>query len=190
MKKFLFLMTVLCVLGTTAVAQDVFRKGNVVGNVQVGIGAYKNYGVGFPISASVDVGAFDRIINGENGSIGLGGYVGFASYNNTIIENALVYDNSATSFVIGLRGTFHYQLVDNLDTYAGFMAGVNRLWTNNSITSQLTGIVVDDKTTYNSTRFASAFFVGARYYFTNSFGVVAEAGYGFANCSIGITFKF
>jgi hypothetical protein len=44
--------------------------------------------------------------------------------------------------------------------------------------------------TANSSSFAWSFFVGGRYYFTDSFAVMAELGYGIAWLNIGVAFKF
>ena len=80
-KKLLLSLVAVCFLGLGAQAQEVFHKGDIVGNLQIGVGTYEGYGIGIPpTSISVDVGAFDNLIQGKNGSIGIGGYFGFGTY--------------------------------------------------------------------------------------------------------------
>jgi hypothetical protein len=42
----------------------------------------------------------------------------------------------------------------------------------------------------NSSAFIWAFYVGGRYYFTDSFAAMLELGYGIAWLNIGVAFKF
>lgn len=188
-KKLLLFVALFCLIGG-AQAQEVFHKGDVVGNLQVGIGSYSGYGIGFPpTSISVDVGAFDNLIQGKNGSIGLGGYYGFGTYRHVYTEEltGIKYKDRTMRMCIGFRGTFHYQFVENLDTYAGVMLGI---YTHNhkDITTSNGNSVVTGRS--SGVGFAHSEFVGVRYYFSDSFGVGAEAGYGFTYISAGITFKF
>ncbi len=194
-KKSLFLVAVLCFFGLSVKAQDVFHKGDIVGNAQIGIGNYHGYGIGFPpTSVSVDFGAFDNIIKGENGSIGIGGYFGIANYRDKfVIDHGTTHEESSLRMCFGARGSFHYQFVDNLDTYAGFMMG---LYINNHkcVYKDANGYTLLFNHPHNHNvqkfNFAHSLFIGARYYFSDSFGVSAEAGYGFTYLSAGITFKF
>lgn len=190
-KKFLLLVSVLCFLGISVNAQDVFRKGDIVANAQVGFGTYSGYGIGFPpTSVSVDFGAFDDLIQGKNGSIGIGGYVGFANYRNKNVNNFITHKNRVMRMCFAARGSFHYQFVDNLDTYAGAMLGLYT-YDQKYVVEDNNGnsVNITERHTSNA-GFAHSLFVGARYYFSDSFGVNAEAGYGFTNIAIGITFKF
>lgn len=188
-KKLLLLVAAFCFLGMGLKAQEVFHKGDIVGNVQVGFGVYNGYGIGFPpTTLSVDVGAFDNLIKGENGSIGIGGFVGFANYRDKNVNDYITYKDVTMRMCFGARGTFHYQFVENLDTYAGAMFGVYT-YNNKHVVKDANGNNADINKT-SSVGFAHSVFAGARYYFSDSFGVSAEAGYGFTNISVGITFKF
>jgi hypothetical protein len=71
----------------------------------------------------------------------------------------------------GVKGAFHYPFVDKLDTYAGI----------------ITGYSVSDLSGYG---FDGGGFVGVRYYISNSFAVMAEAGYGVTFLQVGVSFKF
>ena len=191
MKKFLLLVAVFCFLGISVNAQDVFRKGDIVANAQIGIGTYSGYGIGFPpTSVSVDFGAFENLIKGNNGSIGIGGYIGFANYRNKSVNNLITYKNRVMRMCFAARGSFHYQFVDNLDTYAGAMLGLYTYNSKHVVKDNNGNSVVTDEQHTSNAGFAHSLFVGARYYFSDSFGVNAEAGYGFTNIAIGITFKF
>ena len=192
MKKLLLTLVAVCTLGLGAQAQEVFHKGDIVGNLQVGIGSYTGHGIGDigfpPTSISVDVGAFDNLINGENGSIGLGGYYGFGTFRNVWKEDYIKYKNRTVRMCIGFRGTFHYQFVENLDTYLGVMFGLYTYNDKHIARAENNAVITDNRSA--SAGFAHSEFAGVRYYFSDSFGVGAEAGYGFTYLSAGITFKF
>ena len=169
-------------------AQDnTFLKGDKVASLAIGFGGgyYSAYSNGFSktpfLSAAVDVGVVDGIL--DVGSIGVGGYVGFASAK---WNSDFGYGWKETNFIIGPRGTFHYPLVDKLDTYAGLMLAYHGVsWKQNGDWGGYTG--------YNGGSGGIYFsgFLGARYYFTDSFAVMAEFGSGNLSLgNIGLSFKF
>lgn len=87
--------------------------------------------------------------------------------------------------IIGGRGTFHYPLVDKLDTYAGILLGYN------ISTSKEFGTVTPGYSYHSSNGgVVYAAFVGARYYFQNNFGVLGEFGYGISYLTLGVSLKF
>lgn len=97
--SFLFLSII------AANAQDViFIKGDK--RINVGIGM-QNFPIG---TISFDYAVADNIF--EDGSIGVGPYIG------------LGFNTYYTHFVVGGRGTFHYPLVEDLDTYIGATLGL------------------------------------------------------------------
>jgi len=180
MKKILVLLVVACFSLTQLLAQDpTFNKGDKVANIGLGIGTSLYTGGGYsgvvpPLSASLEVGVVDNII--EKGVIGIGGYLGYASYKWT---NYYKYSN----IIIGPRANFHYPFVDNLDIYAGLMIGYN-IVSSNWIG---TGTEIFDNT---SGGIVSSFFIGGRYYFSESLAGMLELGYGVAYLNIGIALKF
>ena len=191
MKKLLLSLVAVCFLGLGVQAQEVFHKGDIVGNLQIGVGTYEGYGIGIPpTSISVDVGAFDNLIQGKNGSIGIGGYFGFGTYRDVYKVDNIRYKDRTIRTCIGARGTFHYQFVDNLDTYAGVMLGLYTYNHKHVVSADNNSLVPDDPVRSSGAGFAHSEFVGVRYYFNDSFGVGAEAGYGFTYISAGITLKF
>jgi hypothetical protein len=148
--KRLIILSLMSFLMVAANGQEIFRKGTNIVNLGIGLGS------GIPIEASYERSLVEGLINDENGAIGFGGYFGWHLQSNV---------------VIGARGAFHNQFVENLDTYAGLMLGYN-------IDSALVG----------SASFSA--FLGARYYFTPKIGAYAEVGYGIAYMCAGVSLKF
>lgn len=157
-------------------AQDVFNKGDKVVNLGIGIGTYLGY-TGYsnsllPISGSFEYGIIDNLINGKAG-IGVGGYMAYTSWENKILSNETVSD-----FILGARGSFHYQFVDKLDTYVGVMLGYD-IVSYSHTDANLSGSGVSFST-----------YVGGRYYLTDNIAVFGELGYGIAALELGVSFKF
>jgi len=161
-------------------AQNTFSKGDNIVNVGLGLinphtatfGLYSGRRIVVPpVSASYEMCLIDNLFN-DKSSIGVGGYFGFAA--SKIKDADWRYSNA----IIGLRGAFHYQLVDNLDTYAGVMMGV-RIHSYSSYSKGSSGY------------FAADTFLGARYYFANNIGAFAELGWGGIGVfQLGVAFKF
>jgi hypothetical protein len=181
MKKLLLsLAAVILTLSHLAAQESTFDKGDKVLNLGIGFGSTYWGGFGYsglvpPLSASFEVAILDELIQGK-GSVGVGGYVGFSSY-----KWADYYRYS--NFIIGPRGTFHYPLVDNLDTYAGLVIGY-RIHTSTWVGS---GTEIGDNASGGP---ISSGFIGARYYFSDYFAAMAELGYGIAYLTLGVALKF
>lgn len=171
MKKILVLFVAVCFSLTQLFGQEpTFIKGDKVANFGLGLGSSLSLGNTQipPLSASFEVGVVDNII--EKGVIGVGGFLGFSSYK--------WFDYRLTNIVIGPRGTFHYPFVDKLDTYGGLMIGYN---------------IYSDNDPFGSNNFGglvSSWFIGGRYYFSDSFGAMLELGYGVFNINLGVALKF
>ena len=148
-KKLFFLVAVLCFLGLGAQAQGTMSKGQLVGSLKVGFSDY-----GLPLGLSADYGVVSGFING-NAAVSVGGEVG--------VYISDVY----THLSLAARGNFHYEFVDNLDTYVGLNLGVL------------------------GRSFALNGHLGARYYF-GKFGVNVEFGMGnhAAGGTLGVSMKF
>lgn len=148
-KKLLFLVAVFCFLGLGVQAQNTMSIGQLVGSLKVGFSDY-----GLPLGISADYGVVSGFING-NAAVSVGGEVG-------------VYISDAyTHLSLAARGNFHYEFVNNLDTYLGLNLGlVGR-------------------------NFALNGHLGARYYF-GKVGVGLEFGMGnhAAGGTIGVSMKF
>ena len=182
MKRILSLLVVVSFCFTQIVAQEsTFEKGTKVLNLGVGLGSTLYSGIGNkmgipPISASFEVGAVDNIL--EKGVIGVGGYLGYSSHRWEYLNYGWKYSN----IIIGGRGAFHYPLVDKLDTYTGLLLGYN-IASSKEIGTPI-GIAA------SSGGIAWSWFLGARYYFKDTFGVFAELGYGIAYLTLGVSLKF
>ena len=190
-RKLLLIVTVLFVTLSNLKAQDVFNKGTIAVNASIGLSNYNygygSYGIGLPpISAAVDVGIVDGLI-ADRASVGVGGYAGLSSYSYKYYD---YYKENMTRMCFGVRGTFHYQLSNKLDTYAGLMLG---LYTysysykdnyNNNYND-----LYDYYNNSNHSNLSFSGFVGTRYYFSKAMALNAEVGYGFTYISAGITFK-
>jgi len=183
MKKFLFpkiLVVFLTLFGFSlgvSAQTDAFNKGDMVINLGVGLGSYisdKGYSKTIPpISGSFEysvVKLFD-----DKAAIGIGGY---ASYLLRKSKGDISFN--VGDFVIGPRGLFHYQFIDKLDTYAGFLIGYDIVSFSKT----------DELHPLTGSGFYPAFFVGARYYITNNFGVFGELGYGISPLQLGLCYKF
>ena len=187
MKKILFLTLAFCIIaGVSASAQQsTFLKGDNVVSLGVGLGGYLNTGWGWSghgvkktplITASFDHCFFDNLFD-EKSSIGIGGLVGFKSVK--VVDYWKI-----TYIIIGVRGTFHYALVNKLDTYGGLHLGYD------ICNSKYIGPSGSWGGSTGGSGLSYGFFVGGRYYFTDSIGAFAELGYGYAILNLGVSFKF
>jgi hypothetical protein len=167
----------------SANAQDVFGKNDKVVSLGVGLGSY--YGSGYkttfiPVSGSFEYGIVDGLINGK-AAIGVGGYLGYTA-NKWEYANS-VYGWEYSHFLIGARGLFHYQFVNNLDTYAGLFLGYD-------ITSSKSYGNHGGTGSADGSNFVFSPYIGARYYFTDNFAAFAELGYGISILELGVSLKF
>jgi len=155
MKKLLLIATFFSIVMLAKAQEPTFIEGKKLLNVGIGLGYYKTYNAAVDFSASYDYCVSDGII--DKGSIGVGPFagVGFGWGYNTKIQP-----------FGGARGTFHYPIVEKLDTYAGLALGL-RL--------------------YNSIHLIGGFFVGANYPITENIAVFGELGSG-STCA-GISFR-
>lgn len=183
------LVTALCCVCISGflLSQNVFVKGDKVIDLSVGLGSYLTLTGGSttipPLTAAFEVCVKDNLFN-EKSSLGIGGLL---SYSSSKWESYYMgtYGWKYTDFLIGGRGVLHYQFVEKLDTYTGILLGFN-------IASSKTYGTYDPS--YGSQDSSGGLvygaFVGARYYFTDQFAVLAELGYGIAVLNLGISYKF
>src|SRR5665647_2093777 len=178
MKKLLLSLLVVVFTFTQLLSQEsTFKKGDKALNLGIGFGS--SYYGGFytshmpALSASLEVGVADGIL--DKGSIGVGGYIGYFSAKYSTYWKT-------TNFLIGARVSFHYPLVNKLDTYTGLQLGYNVFSTKYYDNTYTTG--------GSASTLQFAWFAGARYYFSNNIAVFAEVGYGVAYLTVGIALKF
>lgn len=189
MKKLLFVSLFAASFGIFATinAQELlFKKGDGAFNATIGLGNAR-YLTGTtssvpPIAVSYEVGVLDNVL--EKGSIGIGGYAGYTSAKWEYGESIYNWGYKSTDIIIGVRGAFHYPLLNKLDTYAGLMLGYDiNSWTEtgsaqlgSGTSSSYGGLIVPG-------------FVGARYYFTDKFAGLVEVGWSIAYFNLGFSLK-
>ena len=183
MKKSVLFIAVAVFTFTQLVAQEsTFSKGDKVLNLGIGFGGrYSGSGMTTsvpPIGASFEVGVKDGVL--EKGSIGIGGMLAYSAHKWEYSGWGWKY----TSIVIGARGTFHYPLVDKLDTYTGLLIGYDI----STATEYGTSTSYPYDNSYGG--FTYAWFVGARYYFSDAFAAFGELGVGVTIFNIGVALKF
>ena len=183
MKKYFLSLIAIALFALPGQAQNTFNKGDKVLNLAIGLGNRLYSGSAYSkitpaISGSFEVGVIDELFD-ENSSLGVGGYVGYTSAEYTYGPG---YGWKYTDIVIGARGLVHYQLVDDLDSYAGAMLGYD------IVSSKTFGTgVFDGSASASGVDFA--LFVGGRYYFTEKIAGLLELGYGIAYLNLGVAIK-
>jgi hypothetical protein len=124
---------------------------------------------------------------GQNGAIDLGFYYGFTAYTKGV-KGTNIEGNQLQNCMLA-RSAFHFQFVENLDTYGGVFAGVN-IWSWDYDADL--GNIKDD----TGVKAAFGPYIGAKYYFSEKFGAKLEFAedisedHNIPNVSIGVTFKF
>src|SRR5450759_2265394 len=164
MKKLLLLLFVVVFSLTQLLAQEsTFKQGDKVLNLGIGFGStfYGSFYTSHTpaLSASLEFNVKDGIL--DKGSIGVGGYFGYSSAKWTNYYKT-------SNIIIGARGSFHYPLVDKLDTYTGLLLGYN------IYTYKYESSFIGAKGSAGNV--ILAWFAGARYYFSNNFAVMGEIG--------------
>lgn len=173
MKKTILYLCVVLFASFTCNAQEFNVGTNVISG---GIGLGGNFG---SYSTSTQAPGFS--INYERGVwdvgpgvVSLGGYVGTKTYKYKYSNNVDKWSYT----IVGVKGAYHYNgfEVENLDVYGGVLLSYNIL--------SYSGLG-----SYGS-RAGFTGFLGGRWYFTDSIAVFAEAGYGVAYLTLGISFRF
>ncbi len=176
MRKVLFVLA-FALIGLTYSAHAQFEKGQVDANIGIGLGA--SFATGTvdlpPVSLALDFGITDNL--------SLGAYLGYSASKEDFSGFGVNYSWKYTYLIVGARGAYHFDLVDQLDTYAGVMLGYNVA----SVKYEGSGAAPASP---SAGGVAYAGFAGARYHFGDTFGVYAELGYGIALLNAGLTLKF
>ncbi|MFH6604889.1 hypothetical protein ACEZ3G_15495 [Maribacter algicola] len=174
MKKSILLFAC-AMLGVSLIHAQEFNVGTNVINGGVGFGgsfgSYATSSQSIGLSVSYERGIWE--LPGP-GVVSLGGYIGTKTY-----KYDYVGGNDKWNYtIIGVRGAYHFNGldVDNLDVYGGVMASYNIL-------------SYDGNGNFNSRPGATAF-IGGRWYFAENIAVFAEAGYGVAYLTTGISLRF
>jgi hypothetical protein len=183
--------------GQTANAQS-YKEGDNLIHVGIGFPSLYSESVSGLTGATTSgippvYGSFEHGIN-EHWSVG--GYLAYTSQSvrfpatfvdpNTYAITTGTQGWDLSIFVIGVTGDYHFATGDAFDPYVGAMVGYG-IVSNNGYSSDPN----NPYTGFGSVA-ARAFFIhiGANYYFTDSFGIHAELGYGLSLVNIGASLKF
>lgn len=187
----LFTLVAVGFASSNANAQEVFSKGTQTGSILVGIPPQFNTYTVPPILLSYEYCVADNLIDGSNGSIGVGATGGYYA---TGTKNDYV-KTFVHSGIIGGRASFHYQFAPKFDTYAGIFLGASIVGGTTTVQTNKNSVVGDHKTDIETASHATAAFgwgahLGARYYITPQFAINGELGYGYSILNLGVTFRF
>ncbi len=166
----------------TGEVEPIFREGDKVLSLGFGVGTTL-YSRSFhtsrmvPASLSFEYGVMDDFMI-EDMTLGFGGYLGFSSSRLKAANIDYQY------YIVGGRAGLHYPIVENFDTYAGLMMGINII--NSSVPKQDNS----DHEKDNDAGLISSLYLGGRYYFAEDFAVMGEIGYGVSYLTVGISFRF
>jgi hypothetical protein len=171
-----------------------FDEGdNVLG---VGVGLLGGYGIGFSGSSVSQSPAITLHYDHGMGDLGpgtwgLGGFLGYktVTYDERYL-NYYNYDWKYTFFVVGARGTWHYNEWhgnDKLDTYGIVMLAYKSIsWKDRTDYGPYGNLA---SYSYSGSGIDVGLGVGARYWFSEKFGGFAEIGYGIATLQLGLAAK-
>ncbi|MBF9142353.1 outer membrane beta-barrel protein [Hymenobacter properus] len=164
-----------------------FGVGTNAVNLGIGVGSRYSYGAGFfggssSVSPALSLSYERGILPLGPGVLGVGGLVGYQSAS---------YDFGGgdkwkyTDIVVMVRGAFHYPVNEKFDAYGGLGLGVRRAGVSYS-----GGSIYGSLGSASGTEFIPGFFVGGRYFFTESIGAFAELGYDQTYLKVGLAAKF
>ena len=163
-----------------------FDVGNKNLNMTIGMGTpwvlYNDYKTVLPpVTASFDYGIRDDI---GPGILSIGGVMAATTYKDskTTPDD---YGYKSTTLIMALRSTYHYQLVNKLDTYGGIHLGMRmEMW-------KEYGDFPPAYETMDDLRLRPmmSLFGGAKYYFTDNIAAMLELGFSIAFINAGICIK-
>ncbi len=186
MKKTFLLITGVFILASFGFTQEPIRAtGEKVINIGTGLGSVLYTGAGYSTTLTPVFVFYEQIILDEiidKGQIGVGGYLGFATYKWDSQGFGSTWGWNYSNIVIGARGTFHYPLIENLDTYSGLFLGYQ-------IVSVSEFGVIQSGYTPHESRPIWSLYIGGRYFFTEKFAGMIELGYGITFLNLGLSMK-
>ena len=192
MKKF-FGALVIALLAIGANAQT-FEKGSSIVSAQLGVGGGFGQRIAYEYSLV-------SLLDGK-AAIGVGGSLNNRVKTETPFENDYEKVKRVEDwFTVTVNASFHYEFIDNLDTYVtiGLGGGVDAAKVKYKYSSEAKkeykedfGLELKDEK-YSASRgiFGWVSSLGARYYFTNNWAANVELGWtGAGYITLGATYKF
>ena len=162
---------------------QIFNKGDIDLNLQVGFGTAWYYGSYYKTSLPFISIAGDYALRDDwgPGVFGVGAIVGINTLKYEYYWGVAYDEYKNTNISIAPRATYHYQFVDKLDTYAGVATGIKiRTYSGDYVGSSVS----------NDVDFIITAFAGVKYYFTDNFAVMSELYvYDLATFNIGVSLK-
>lgn len=186
MKKLIFALVCLVIGLQFAFSQTpAVSNSEKIINAGIGFGSTLYTGSGYtvtlpPLSVSYEQIIMDEVI--DKGLIGVGGYIGYASYKYKYDYFGDEWGWNYSNFILGARGSFHYPLLDKLDTYTGLMLGY-QIVSASEIGTVGTGYSA------SSSGLVWSWYAGGRYFFSDKFAGMLELGYGITYFNLGIAIK-
>jgi hypothetical protein len=137
-----------------------------------------------PLAVSFDLGFRDDL---GPGVLSIGGIVGATTYKYVIHNPGWIYEygEKSTTLIGAIRGTYHYQLLDKLDTYGAIHVGLRyESWRNFGTTpsNYVRELNVNLYPIFN-------LIAGAKYFISDDIFVMAEFGYSIAFINVGLGLK-
>ncbi|HWD87205.1 MAG TPA: hypothetical protein VG367_03695 [Mucilaginibacter sp.] len=184
MKKYLLTALLIAAISSLGMAQSKssFNNGDNLFNVGIGLGS-PFFGAGY--SASLPVNPVVSFEHGITDAISVGATASFASskYGYSILNTN--YSFKETAIFIGVRGSYHFDQIFNIDPKFDVYGGAS--------VGYVIVSVSDNQGNSGSAASGGGFgaFAGGKYYFQSNIAVYAELGYqSLSVMNAGITFKF
>ncbi|GAA4347433.1 hypothetical protein GCM10023185_02550 [Hymenobacter saemangeumensis] len=170
---------------TRAVVAGPFGVGSSALNLGIGLGSRYGYGAGyFGGSSSVSPAfslSYERGFRQLGpGVLGLGVFAGYQGASYDLGGNDKI---KYSDVIVMVRGAWHYPVTPQFDAYGGLGLGIRRGAVSYS------GPFFSDLASSSYTEFTNGLFVGGRYFFSESFGAFAEAGYDQTFLKVGLSLK-
>ncbi len=164
---------------------ETFKQGDIVLNAGIGLGAnYGSYwGTGYSATLPPIFITGDYCLREDlgPGNLGVGGLLAYSGYKYEYYDWGYKYH----TLFIGVRGTYHFtDLVPKMDLYGAVTIG------GKIVNGKEYGTATGYEYNQNSSSGLFEICAGMRYYFSDSFGVMSELGYGVAWLKLGISMKF
>ena len=161
-------------------------------NFGVGFGNlyYRGLGAGYDFTStpalSISLDHSFKKFEEIQGTIGLGGLIGFQSSSSKYTNSFGYYKYHWNNFIIAPRASYHAGFIntDKFDLYAGIMVGVRIESVNYS-----SNYGAADLGNYGGAIFTAGGFLGGAWYFANNLGAFAELGYDISYLKIGLCLK-
>jgi hypothetical protein len=181
MKKYLIFIFLYSVITTNHFGQ-VFNIRDLDLNLGAGAGfnLYSgNFIVGIPpLSASIDYGLNDSY---GPGVIGIGGFAGYSTFKDSYFPGISESGHKYSALFIGLKSSYHLELIKKLDTYAT----LNLYYVN--LTAKPYGAIETEKDIKSKPNLSLV--VGSKYFFTDKLALFAEVGYNSSWLTAGVSFR-